>query len=241
LIGYKNKCGSHVGVVISFAIFVTFIIIIYTLASPNFRISSSEQFSVEYLETKLLENLSSEVLIITIDIENVIGTNCIEISNLLSDFDINRKIIVKNKEGILTPSVFTGSDSLQINRLDSGDDFFKIYASESFDELSEGSESCQSISEGSDFNFGSIKTENYFFESNFFDLMNSYSDYEVLKSDLNVPENSEFGFGLIYNNLSSVQIALKNVSKDIYIKEVPIQYIDSGGEISSGFLKIMVW
>ena len=63
------------------------------------------------------------------------------------------------------------------------------------------------------------------------DLVGRYSDYESLKDYFNVPKGSDFGFGLIYNNGSVLETSFKDISKSIYVREVPIQYINLGGKI----------
>jgi hypothetical protein len=243
-----DKRGSHVGVVISFAIFVTFIIFLYSIAQPSFQKEQKEESLMAYLEKTLIENCSDYLTIITVNVSTNPGKDCIQLESFTDTFEINNRIIVYNQEQKFTESAVSLSphNDLRINRLSTSDSdrFFKIYHSESFDSVGHGSSwDCEEISEGTGYNLGVTKNEKYVFEEKFFDLYKDYTEgwYENLKDKLKIPRNFEFGFGLIYNNGSVVETENIDLSKDVYIKNVPIQYVTSTGKIESGFLKLKVW
>lgn len=236
----KNRKGSHVDVVISFVAFVAFILVMILLLSPSLKTQNREETVFEFLKLEILENVSENLYSITLDLDSSESGNCIEIPNLLTDFGISKNVKIRNQDDEELSGVFTTSNNLQITKA-SSDDFFKIYYSPAFSSLSEGSGSCSALTEGTDYSFGVTTNNTYVFESRMNGLMEQYENYDFLKDNLGVPPGLEFGFGLIYNNGTTVETTPKDVLKNVYIRQVPIIYVDTNGEVSSGFLKILVW
>ena len=219
-----DKRGSHVGIVISFAIFITFVIFLYTIAQPTFQEEQREESLMVYLEKTLIENTSETLTIMTVNITNNVGADCIQLDDFITDFNIDNRLFAWNQDQVSTPS--GASNDLRLDRLDSGDDFFKIHYSEEFPYIGTGGAwSCQPMTEGVDYDLGVTKSEKYVFESRVFDLFNEYILwYETFKSDLGIPRTFEFGFGIVYNNGSIRETENINISKNIYIQDIPIQY-----------------
>ena len=103
MVNRGDKRGSHVGVVISFAIFVTFVVFLYTLAQTNFKEEQSEESIMPFLEKTLIENASSDLTIITVNITNYVGSRCIELTDFTTDFGIDDRIVAWNQEQVSTP------------------------------------------------------------------------------------------------------------------------------------------
>jgi hypothetical protein len=240
MIKRENKKGSHVGVVISFVIFVTFMVFLYSLTKTSVKPEEKQNALLDYLKTRLIQDTSANLDIVTVNLERSSGSGCIELNNIVNKFAINARIIVKNKDQIATGAALNGND-LRINRVNNGDEFFKIYNSNEFAATGVGGWACEEFNEGTDYTLGLAKTETYVFEKKVFDLMQSYSNYEVMKEYLKIPEGSEFGLGFVYENRTSVDVGIKDVTTDIYIREIPVQYVSMQGDIRSGFLKIMIW
>jgi hypothetical protein len=235
-----DKRGSHVGVVISFVIFVTFLIFMYAMTKGAFREEEKRDSLMDSLKTRIIENVSSDLTIITVNLETSSSSDCIELNNLVADFGLNSKIIVKNQDQETTEAAISGND-LRINRLDKGDNFFKIYQSQRFDTTGTGSWSCDELSEGTDYTLGFSQTQKYVFEKSIFELIKEYNRYPDLKIYLNVPDSSEFSLGFIYDNGTEFDVGIRDISKDIYIKEIPIEYVSLDGDFKTGFIRIGVW
>ena len=56
-----NKRGSHVGVILSFAIFITFMVFLYFIIEPAIRIQGDKQNILDNLERELLEKFSANL------------------------------------------------------------------------------------------------------------------------------------------------------------------------------------
>jgi hypothetical protein len=227
-----DKKGSHVEVIISFVIFVTFVFFIFSIIEPSIKTQENKESILNNAEFEIINRISSPMTIITVNLANG-GNDCVDLTNLMSDLGIENNIIVKDDLGRAINSNADGS-SLEINRRSTSDTFFKIYYSREFSELDEGS-GCPSIN----YEFGLTKTNDYIFETRMFDLINE--DYETLKSDLKIPEGVEFGYGIKLANGTTFETEGKELSTNTYIRETPIKYVDSNGNILMGFLKTKVW
>jgi len=230
-----NKRGSHIEIIISFVIFITFLIFIFVVINPKLSVQNEKEESISYIENAILERISAEMKIITIKLEFVLGMPCIELTDLLTNLEIGTNLIIKDEEDNLLESTSDGT-SLQITRGDISDDFFKIYYSSEFNELESGS-GCFPR----DYELGLVKEEKHIFESNIIDLIKEYENYEELKEEFNIPKDIDFGYGIKLSNGTILETEEKNISTNIYLKETPVIYINSEGNMESGFLRIIVW
>ena len=242
----KLKKGSHVGVALSFIVFVTFLIFLYSVLEPTIKTQGDKQSLLNYLERELIENFSMSLTTSTLSINAVAPQNCIEIENLMLELGIDSRIIVKNEsEDISQAYISEGdSDNLLIDRSDSENKFFKIYQSEEFEELETSTiNPCRKLKkEDKEYSLGLTRTDGYIFEKKVTKLIEKYEeDYESLKEELNIPLGSEFGFSFTYSDGTITGTEEKDVSTSIYVAEIPMQYIDENSNLLSGFINIRVW
>lgn len=241
-----DKRGTHVGIILSFAIFVIFLVFLYSVTEPAIKIQKDKQALLDYLERALIEQTYVEMKTSTLSINATAPQDCIEIENLITELEMNSRIRVKNEFEDTTPSYIseTNPDNLLIDRDDSGNRFFKIYNSEEFEEISARTiNPCKKLKkEDEDYTIGLTRTETNIFETKIINLINEYkNNYETLKNELKIPAGSEFGFSFTYSNGTKIETLKKEVSTSVYAKEVPIQYVDKESSISSGFINIKVW
>jgi hypothetical protein len=232
----KKRGGTHVGIVLSFVIFVVFLVFLYSILVEPTITQNDKKYLLENLKIKLIENISAELITSTINIQTA-PQNCVRLENLIDDFGINSKIIVKNKLGNNQVSYVLGDD-LEISRDSNDKTFFKIYYSEEFSGISNvGETPCNKRNHEK----GLTRTDKYIFETKIINLINIYkNDYETLKGKLEIPFGSDFNFGFKYNN-QTLLITEKNVSTNVYAVEIPVQYIDNESNILLGFINIKVW
>ena len=236
----KNRKGSHVGVVLSFMIFIAFLIFLYPLLiKPAIEANKSNQYLLDDLKTKLTEEVSAELTVSSVEANIGTNQNCIELNNFISITGINSNIIVKNHEEKAQQGSVSG-DNLRINRGDDSDVFFKISYSEEFEVLDDTIITCKTIQENQ-YKIGLVRVEKYVFETKIINLMQRYeSNYESLKIILGLPTGNEFDFSFIYDNKTSIGIK-KEVSASIYAKEIPVQYVNKKGDILLGNINIRIW
>ncbi len=231
----KSKKGSHVGVVLSFVIFVTFLVFLFSIFDSPFKTPEDNDPLIDYLEIELAQKFNSNLTILTISPPGI--DPCIEIDNSRLGLE-GLNAIVKNKSGGIIPSKISGDDLLFKW---SGEEFFKIYYSEKLSIIeNEVGTGCYQLDFETDIN--SFRENYYFDKPKILEFFSKYkSDYSELKSELGVPINNEFGLTFIDANGQINQTEQKDITTNIYSKEIPIQYFDELANINSGFINIKVW
>jgi len=237
----KLKRGSHVGLVLSFIIFIVFLVYLYAIIEPAIKVQKDKESFLNYLEVKLEKEFSSNLTTTTIKIEESINPvqNCFVIENIIGNIIEEPNLVIKGEsEDILDYSI--SGDSLNLETGTSFSGFLKIYSSEEFEySPSFDGQSCGSLTQVST---GLVKTEKKIFESKIIESIAEYkSNYEDFKSELNTPEQSEFSFSFIYSNGTKIFTEESNLSTNVYVQKIPIQYIDKEANINSGFIDIKVW
>lgn len=76
-----NSRGSHVGFIISFLVFVTFVSFLYTLIAPDLRTRASQEYLVSSVEEKLLDEISGNYLSLTLQNEREQQKSCVSFSS----------------------------------------------------------------------------------------------------------------------------------------------------------------
>lgn len=238
-----NKKGSHVGMIISFVIFITFIVFIYVIISPAIKTEEDKKGIITYLEKSILNNVSTNFLSASIVINEKINQECIQLEGIFAVLNIPPpyQIIVKNEEGALEDRyiIDIGVADLKIDRMDKEETKFKIYYSPEFEKLSNGDIKCELTKE---YSIGSVNTGKYVFNDNIDEFKINYEkDYEKLKEELKIPPGTEFGFDFIESDGTKIEIGKPIKSVNVYAEELPIQYLDNQANIHSGFINIKVW
>ena len=239
-INSKFKKGSHVGIVVSFVIFLVFITLLYILLQPSINSNTKKGFA-EYLEARVINKTSENLKKISVKITSLSPLDCVKLAGFLSaaEVGIHLKVVDGTSESVT--SNVDGND-LFIER--NSNLFFKVSESSEFDASSSGGITpCQTINEGSSgYDIGLIKTSSYVFESKIIDLIDEYAaDYSSLRDEFNLASGDEFGVSLIYNNGTEISTNGAEVPLSVYIKKTPVQYINSKGGIESGSLIIKIW
>jgi len=240
----KNKTASHVGIVLSFVIFITFLIFIYTIIEPATRVERGKQKTLELLTPALMSYLSEDMTSVTVNLENYGGgSNCI---NLPAVTGINNmESIAKNESNELLPSILRDDGKTDVEWTSADGKILKIFYSREL-ESDEFSDGCgTTLQKDTDFEYGLIRTNEYIFETKMKKTLDSIKEsrdyYEELKLNLSIPLGDEFGFGFKDDKGVIIQTEEREAMTNIYVEEIPIQYIDEQANINSGFLIIKVW
>ena len=73
-------------------------------------------------------------------------------------------------------------------------------------------------------------------------LISEYnSNYINLRDELDVLPRHDFSFNFMYNNGILIGPNEKRVKKSVYVKEIPIQYIDKNANINFGVINLKIW
>jgi len=242
----RNRSGSHVGMIISFVIFITFMVFLYSIVKPAINTGGDKQAILASLEMQIIKNISTNLTSASVQLNS--GTNpnqnCIMLSNFLVFSELSTpNMLIKNGANSIQQAYSNYNNQfpdIMINRQSKNDLFFKVYYSSEFNQLGSTAISCKSLT---DYNIGSVTTGGYVFETEinrFINLYNS-SSYNSLKEYFKLPPGNEFGFGFIKSDGTKVDVGKAPQSVSVYTDQVPVQYVDSNANILSGFINIKVW
>ncbi len=232
----KRKGATHVAVVLSFIIFITFLIFVYSyLVQPNL-VQKNNGVVIESLKSKIVENVSKELTIISVKTESA-PQDCIKLDSFISTFGIDSRVAVKDGSGT-TQTFYVVGSNLEISR-SGGGTFFKVYHSDEFEPASSQGESpCNPRN----YDKGLVKKEKYVFENEIKNLISEYNEsYNSIKENLGVPAGSEFGFGFEYSNGTEIKTERDSFSENVYSKRFPVIYTDNDSNIKFGFIIINLW
>ena len=245
-----KKKASHVGMIISFLIFITFIVFLYIILKPAVNTGQDKKTIVQYIEAKIIENTSSNLTSTSIAINSSAQTldsnnKCILIHNFLILSQISPPFfIIKNETSDVQDSYTDygiGGGDIMINRKTSNNLFFKIYSSDQFDLLGATSMTCYTVAD-INYSIGTIRIDDYAFEKKLYNLVNYYNArYDDLKRSWNIPSGNEFTFSFIQSNGTKISAEQNITSNEVYTDEIPVQYIDNEANIQGGFIDVKVW
>jgi len=228
----ENKTGmSHIGFMLSFSIFVVFLIFAYTILWQENFFLEGKQSVIKNLEKNFIEEIKSNVVIATV-FENASGYDCVSFD--ASDFENYSYYIVKENEQIV--GAYKTENILKME-YDGTPTLFKVYFSDS---SFEGNTTSNSNCISSDIKY--IQKRKEIFEEKILETDDYYkSAYDYLKEDLKIPYERDFGFEFEYENGTIIKTEEKNILGEIYVEEIPIHYFDAGGNFLEGKIRLKVW
>lgn len=238
MIRLQNKKASHVGMILSFVIFVTFLIFLFSILGSPIKLPSNKDALIDYLEIELAERFAANLTILTISPINSGSEPCIAI-NIDTYGLTNLNTLVKDKNNALVGSRESG-DYLFVD-WPTDEEFFKIFYSEetlnNLDFTSTGTCHGLQIAE-----VNSVRENSYYNSDKIKQFILDYeTNYLSFKTELNVPQNSEFGLGFVNSSDGLIETPQRDIITDIFSREIPIQYFDESANIKSGFINIRVW
>src|SRR4030042_3612897 len=223
-----GKKASHVGIVLSFVIFVTFLIFLFSIIQPVTNVETGKQDLVKYLKTELVKEFIDDLTISTLSIDYS-GGGCIKID--VVEGTENLGVIVKDTENekLLNSSIKNKKLEIKID----GSKSLKVSYSSQF-EIGNNLPDCIEIG-NNDYVTGLTRTESQIFSSkiiNLSEFMSSVENYEKVKDKLKIPLGDNFGF--IFedgNRISLAKTQEKEVQTNIYSEEISIRYVDEQANI----------
>ena len=253
-----KRGGTHVGFVLSFIIFVTFLTFLYSIIIEPVTNQHDKQFILENLRINLagqfsISNFTIKTLIITIA-EGALGSKeCIRINEnegtikkggLADLFNQGINFTIKDSSDNVLNFSEQGPNNLNIGPINSSfDGFLKVYYAEQFERSPEytGPSNCFVV-RPEDYEITYEISNKKIYEKKIIDLISEYeNNYEELKEELGVPTGSDFWFSFEYNNGTIIGPEEIIPSVNVYATEFPIQYVDESANVLIGILRIKVW
>jgi len=242
-----NKRGSHIDVIISFAIFIAIIIFVFAIIQPVIYNKQNKGVITGQIEKKILDNVSGNLTIISVSARDL-SSACVDLKDFITNSNIGTTphIIATNEAGTIY-SLEVSSPDVYVTRTSASNEFFRIYGSSLFPESTTGQPgSCTALTLGSgsgNYSVNQIQSEDYVFEKSVLQLI-SYinADRGAAKDYFNVSELNNFGFNFTYQNKTSIGTT-DNLpsSSNIYSQAFPVIYVTENASIESGSITIRIW
>ena len=253
----KNKRGSHVEIVISFAIFVIFLVFLYAALEPAVRKPKSKEYILESIKTRIIDYVSEDVYSYSLELKedtnDMIGGFFIISEPTMIQFNST----IKAGADILN-SLFYFSESENTNLLTTqrqGDNY-KIYSSKEFSKgvlppSGKKIEKCnQYLVDISCYEIIQTKTEKHIFQTKIGNMSEEYETSEGMLNLINnfrIPSGTNFWFNV--TNESRAQLIAPDFPKiegnvNIYVEEIPINFINEKNDPENkqkGFMTIEIW
>lgn len=233
-----NKKASHIGMVISFVIFVGFLFSIYIIITPAIKIERMGNI-IDITKNNFIRETNSEITLFSVKIDD--ENDCVVLVDFFSETELeDEKIKVNNEDYGLGKS----GDNLYINNIHGS--LIKIYYSEEFDKIVDGTFSdCQNLNKDSGYSFGLTKKEKRPTEEKILELFEKYNNnYEDAKSSLIIPKNNDFEMKFIYPN-KTIIYANKSINNgletNIFLKSFHFEYFSNKNSKEFGVIEIKIW
>lgn len=243
----KSKKGlSHVEVIISFFIFVGFVLFLFVIINPF-----KKNISDDVLNSALLnidENLTTNISTVSInlnnsaDITNIYSKGCFEIDLFPAiDCNSNRNVIVKDINGkILNANLDLIQHKLLISATTNS--FYTIYCSEEIIPQSLTQTDCPML-DSENYSLGIINFRSLWSNSKLLGFNQSYyNDYPNLKAQI-VPQGTEFGLIVTDINGNVYTKNLNTIPKGISVKSntLPVDILYNNATTLTYAERVYVW
>ena len=151
----SKKRGSHVGVILSFVIFITFLIFLFSALQPTLKIEKDKEATLEYITNSIVELSSDNMTIENVVVDNT-GNNyeCVIIDKL----EDNKEIIVKFNEEII---LYYVNQQIIVGGLEPKKYLFKIYYSDLIIQQSSNEPTCTADKTNTNPEIGFINKETF--------------------------------------------------------------------------------
>lgn len=227
-----NKKGSHIGVIISFTLFVVSLIFTYVIIASPLKISSEKENSIFLLKNSVINEVSEKSPIVRF---NSVGSGCVTFNTPENNFSNLSSFAVNINENEI-PSSISGSNTI----FQDGSGFVKIYFTNSsiIKSLEYSESSCLPIQPSS------INIEQIIYEKKIVDFINLlHSNYTFVKGKFLLNAGDDFNVLFKYSNGTIIGFPGREVKikSNVYAREYKISYISLDGKIKEGSLIIKIW
>ncbi len=239
----QKKGLSHIEAILAFVLFISSIIaILYFFNFPKEKSNASANLDNLYSEIK--DNLSSNLLIYGVQLDNNMGTNfTIKLDKDITGYGVQVKDYLGKEINATIVDNSTGTICLKSkNGIDKISNFTRIYLSPYVNEnLVIGG--CTANGE-SRYNITSNDERELISESKANELKKAYDhNYSAIESYFNIPRGQNFGFILHINNSYSITAQSTTANGlEIYTRDYKLNLINNSmGNIVPVNLKIITW
>jgi len=235
----KNKKGmSHVEIILSFVIFVGFLIFAFSIFNP-FKVSDEKEVYLNIVERGIRERTSVEFKFLSLSLDQSLKRECFYFEYNLSN------IIVKNESYDFVEALSQNGGNKRKIYINGTGSFFYVFSCEEFDESIFSTQGCKKLKRGN-YTLGPLRRYDVTSYSKLKNFTKKYdSNYERLKEEIGLPSSKDFSFS-VRETKEPWKIILgvnKTISKQVGIlaRDVPMQIVYRNGTLKYALLNIEVW
>jgi|GEM_PF-3392180 len=238
-----NKKGSHVGMVISFLIFILLLLFIYTALQPAIKLQRDKQVILDGVKNKLTHyfDINLTTLIIETNKEDTGTVDCLSINLGELTTDYSEKHFFVRTIGGDSENFGVEGDQLKIEWDGSSGRLYKIYISEQNFTLELFSPTnCVSLTE-IDYEIRTTQKDKYLGLEKITDFMNHFVENKTVNKEyFGVPKDSDFDVSISSDEIN-FPFSENNLATNIYSDEIPLQYVNTQARIIPFFMRVRVW
>jgi hypothetical protein len=262
-----NKKASHVGFVLSFVLFIGFLLFVFLILQPPIREGQDKTRYLDTLRLNLFQNISAEggeVMIIYNTSEITSQQTCV-VLNIIGDGEeqisanviANNQLLIKNlSNNEFNYTRIGGSNNLRIGGWPAGylknnGYFLKVYLLENTnpnnDPSNQGTTTGCSPTSASDYGLSFIMEEGSDYPGeeqieNLTDAVSTEELYASIKLALDIPPGSDFAFNFTFSDGTTIGTDWNVPSgTGLFIREYSVLYIDRDDDLQLGKLIIGIW
>lgn len=223
----KDKKGSHVGMVLSFTIFILALVFIYVIIGTPLDYTNQKGNSLLIIKNNLFNEISADIY--TFRINN--DSSCVSFSNPFSGI-VNESVVAYSNNQIVA-STISGNSIL----VDGQSQFTKVFYSGYFENPSVLSETgCLST------DVLSLTGETVVFEKKILSVFDKlFNNETALRETLNVPLSNEIDIIFTYQNGTTISGNKNEPKENIYSYNEEIYYYTINASEEKGELSLRVW
>jgi len=235
----EKNAQSHIEMILSFVIFIGFLLTIFIFINP-IRQNTVTTSVIDSVQEKIFANVSMPYATISLVINPPIPSGCFNISNNLR---LSENIVVRDSTNTRTPASLSSGPGGTISIRSTGDSFYRIYSSSNFDSalVSDG---CVELPT-TNYSFGVLDVGKDIFYDNLVELNNLYmTDYENLKLALAIPSDFEFAAYHLNNRTVLLNDTLskhRTRPGNVLSRDIPLKAIKNDASKIDILLNIRVW
>jgi len=205
-----------------------FLVFLYSILEPAVNKNNDKRFILDRFQSNLIEQVSANLTTVLVSSP---GGTCLQIYDENVRVESGLNSIVKDMDGNILQSKREGNYLLMEDN-----NFLRVYYSEEEFDLYESIfiNCIEPVIE-------SIRSDEQIFETKIIEIENLYqTDYEGLKEIMEIPEGYGFDFKFIFEDGTTIGSGTE-FSREVYVKEIPVSYVDKEAKILTGKFIIRVW
>lgn len=231
-----NKKGSHIGMILSFVLFVTAILFLYDLLNEPTKSNEEGEILLNQVKDALDRNLKENVTTATISFPS--KTGCVWINTSFLDEGVSKNHSVKKTSGEQINSSIDG-DKLSIQK---GASPIRIIFAKGLESNSFSSTTCSEIKLSDSGTKFALSEKEEYVEKKIVDFINSFSnEYSANKEKFLLPLTLNYNVRFILENETKLGEEKTASSADFFIKHYPISYLNLSGDLVAGYFEISIW